>query len=236
MSFEKTVVRRLAGAAVVACGIGAAAGSLAAQDAAQTPPVLLVLDETAIDHGPPPHLIPFDAVNDQISNIGLRDPIPYFSARVGTSVTLPSGQDGNDGWFALRTVPASWASEPGSDDGLQNFLLAGAGLGSPDDAGSRTSLLGSVPNVVALHAAGLGQLVGRSVCAVVYDGDIIVKPGTPSTTDLSGINLGVVAFQVTGVDTAGGDSPAVTIQIQNVRDTCGGIVDAFADAPDPLVP
>ena len=67
MSFEKTVVRRLAGAAVVACGIGAAAGSLAAQDAAQTPPVLLVLDETAIDHGPPPHLIPFDAVNDQIA-------------------------------------------------------------------------------------------------------------------------------------------------------------------------
>ena len=237
MSVKMNVVRRLAGSAVVACGIGAAAGSLAAQDAAQTqPPVLLVLDETAIDHGPPPHLIPVDAVNDEVSNVGLRDPIPFFSARIGTSVTLPSGLDGNDGWFALRTVPASWASEPGSDDGLQNFLLAGAGLGSPDDDGNRASLLANVPDVVALRAAGLSQLVGRSVCAIVYDGDIVVTPGTPSTADLTGINLGVVAFQVTSVDAAGGDSPAVTIQILNVRDTCRSAVAAFTDAPDPVVP
>jgi hypothetical protein len=74
------------------------------------------------------------------------------------------------------------------------------------------------------------------VCAIVYDGDIVVNPGTPSTTDLNGNNLGVIAFQVTVVDTAGGDSPAVTIQIRNVRDTCGGGVVALADAPDPLVP
>ena len=50
--------------------------------------------------------------------------------------------------------------------------------------------------------------------------------------DLSGVSLGVVAFQVTTVDAAGGEWPAVTIQILNARDTCGGAVAAFAEAPD----
>ena len=82
-------------------------------------------------------------------------------------MTLPGGQDGNDGWFAIRSAPASWASETGVDDGLQNFLLAGPGLGSPDEDGNGTSLLGGVPNVVALRAAGLIPLIGRTACAVV---------------------------------------------------------------------
>ena len=231
MRFENAVVKRAAGTVMIACGLGMVTASLAAQDQVP-PPVLLVLDETAIDHGPPPHLIPADAVNDEVANVGLRDPIPYFSARVGTSVTLPSGQPGNDGWFAITSAPAAWASEASSDDGLQNFFLAGPGLGSPDEEGNRASLLGTVPNVVALRAASLALLVGRTVCAVVYDSDLTIA-GDPKTVDLSGVNLGVVAFRVTSVDAAGGEWPAVTIQVLNSREACNGALLPFADAPAP---
>ena len=147
-------------------------------------------------------------------------------------MTLPGGQDGNDGWFAITSPPGAWASEPGSDDGLQNYFLAGPGLGSPDENGERATLLGGVPNVVPLRAAGLNLLVGRQVCAVIYDEDITVAPGTPSTADLSGVNLGAVAFQVTSVETAGTEWPNVTVQILDARDTCRGPLAAFFEAPD----
>jgi hypothetical protein len=126
----------IVGGVAAICGLAMA--SLAAQD---QPPVLLVLGQAAIDQGPPPHLIPTGTANDQIASVGLRQAIPYFAARIGASVTLPGDVGGTDGWFALRSVPSSWVSEPGSDDGLQNYLLAGPGLGSPDDSGDRTSLL-----------------------------------------------------------------------------------------------
>ena len=145
--------------------------------------------------------------------------------------TLPGGVDGNDGWFAITSAPPSWASDLASNDGLENFLLAGPGLGSPDEDGNRVSLLGNVPNVIPVRAAGLSQLVGRTVCAVVFDGDIVVSAATPSAANLDGVNLGVVAFQVTSVDPAGGDWPGVTIQILDARATCHGAVTAFVEAP-----
>jgi hypothetical protein len=227
MWLKKDVVRRFSAVVAVGCAIGMAAASVGAQE--QTP-IVLVLDETAIDHGPPPHVIPADAVNDLVRSVGLRDPLPYFNARVGSSATLPSGAAGNFGWFALRNVPAAWMSEDG-DDGLVNYLLAGPGLGSPDAAGSRTSLLENVPDVVTLRAAGLNRLVGRRACAVVYDEDIQVMAGTPTTANLNGVNLGMIAFEVTAVDSTP-DSPGVTVQILDVRTTCGGAVSPFAEAPD----
>ena len=80
-------------------------------------------------------------------------------------------------------------------------------------------------------ATGLTQRLEGTVCAVAYDSDLVVA-GEPRTVNLSGVNLGVVSFQVTSVDTAGGEWPAVTIQILNARDACAGVVAAFADAPD----
>lgn len=201
--------------------------SPAAQD---QPAVLLVLDRSAIDYGPPPHLIPSDAANDQIASVGLRDPIPYFTARVGASVVLPSGGDGNDGWFALRSPPASWSDGSGSDDGLENFWLAGPGLGSPDDDGDRTALLMSVEDVVPVRGPALGALVGRRVCAVAYSGQIAAVSGPPSMAGLSGATLGVVAFQVVSVDGSGTDWPDVTVQVLDLRDACAGVLTAFAEA------
>lgn len=218
-------VRRLASGLLAASVVAAGAAAFHAQT---QPPVLVILDQTAIQYGPPPLVMLPEAVNAPIKAVGLRDVLPYFAARTDESTTLPSGQEGNDGWFAIRSVPASWASEPGADDGLQNYWLAGSGLGSPDESGDRTSLLGSVTGIAPLRAAGLGTLVGRQVCAVVHDGDVAVS-GTPSAAALTGTNLGVVAFEVTGVDTASGDWPAVTIKILNVKATCG---DAFVVAPD----
>lgn len=235
-SFSKTTtkarglaVKRLAGGLVVAGVMVGGAGVFRAQTPAP-PPVLLVLDQTAIQYGPAPLAMLPESVNALIKAVGLRDPLPYFASRVNESVTLPSGQDGNDGWFAIRAVPAAWASEPGSDDGLQNFWLAGPGLGSPDDNGDRASLLTNVSGLVPLRAGGLNMLVGRQVCAVVFDGDVTIG-GTPAVAQLNGPSLGVVAFEVTSVDPAGGDQPAVTIKILDVRETCGGLLAPLAEAP-----
>ena len=123
--------------------------------------------------------------------------------------------------------PAPWASEDGLDDGLENFFVAGAGLGSLDESGNRVTLLGRVPDVVALRWAGIGLLVGRQVCAVVYAGEI----ESGAATDLGGANLGVVAFDVTSVDAAAVDWPNVTVQVLDARETCSGVLAAFSEAP-----
>src|SRR6185436_10529378 len=106
------------------------------------------------------------AINGLIAGVGVRDQLPYFRANVGLPLTLWGGQNGSNGWFALTAVPGAWPTETGANDGLQNFLLAGPGLGSPDAGGSRDSLLYSVPAVQPLGRAALQLLAGRQVCAV----------------------------------------------------------------------
>jgi hypothetical protein len=231
MRLRSSVVKRMVSVIALAWGIGV--GSDAAF--AQTTPTVVLLDPTAFDFGPSPHLIPSEVANELIGNVGLRDRIPYFATRVGDTVTLPSGDGmGNDGWFAVRSVPGSWESEPGAADGLQNFWLAGPGLGSPDEDGNRISMLDNVGDVVPLRAAGLGALTGRTVCAVVYDHDLIVAPGTPAHASLGGSNLGVAAFQVVSIEASDGDWPAVTVQILNAKETCGDALAPLAEAPDPF--
>jgi hypothetical protein len=210
--------------AIVVAGLSAASAAVTAQAPS---PVLLILDKSAIDYLDETHLIPEQAANSGLANPGLRDQLPFFGARKGESFTLPSGLGPSDGWFALRSVPPSWASEDGLDDGLENFFVAGAGLGSPDESGNRVTLLGRVPDVVALRWAGIGLLAGRQVCAVVYAGEI----ESGAATDLGGANLGVVAFDVTSVDAAAVDWPNVTVQVLDARETCSGVLAAFSEAP-----
>ena len=54
--------------AVAISGAVALPGGRALAQSPDPPPVLLLLDESAIDHGPPPHLIPADAVNKSHSS------------------------------------------------------------------------------------------------------------------------------------------------------------------------
>jgi len=203
--------------------------SVVARAQTQTAPtVLLILDKDALDYGPAPHLLPDGAVDPDVAGVGVREELPYFQAHANSQIVLTGGQNGNDGWFAVRTVPASWATTDGAADGFQNFALAGPGLGSPDDNGDRESLLGSVPDVTPIRADGLSMLVGRTVCAVVYGGDVVA--GTP--TSLAGPTLGRVAFTVVSiVPTDDAAHPNVQVQIGEGHEVCAGQLAPFAEAP-----
>src|SRR4051794_19096545 len=96
-------------------GAAAAAGMLAAtlhlstvvraQTQDTSPALLLVLDKDALDYGPPPHLLPADAIDPDLAGIGVREEPRYFQSHRDAQVVLPSGQNGSDGWFAVRSVP-----------------------------------------------------------------------------------------------------------------------------------
>jgi hypothetical protein len=215
-----------------ACAAAAAIVLALSTSAWAQSPVLIVLDPSAIDYGPSPHLIAAEAANAGVAKTGLRDQLPYFSARIGDSLTLPSGGNDNDGWFAIRQAPSAWNSSDAEQDGLSNYLLAGPGLGSPDEAGDRASLLHDVADVVPLRADGLALLVGRDVCAIVYSDDVTVIAGATSRANLSGPNLGVVSFRVTAIDSAAASNwPGVTFEILDARRTCTDAVIAMPEAP-----
>jgi hypothetical protein len=162
--------------------------------------------------------------------VGVRDELGYFQNHLHAQVILLTGRNGSDGWFALRSVPESWASEPGANDGIENFALAGPGLGSPDANGNRESLLHAVPNVVPVRADGLNLLVGRTVCAVVYASDIAPTGGA---TDLAGPTLGRVAFKLVSVIPVDGAAPNVQVEILEGHEVCSEGVVPFGEAPDP---
>lgn len=223
----KQTLRYAVGALLIA-GLAMPAAHLAAEEPA---PVLLILDRDALDHGPPPHPIPGEAVNDLIASVGVRDQLPYFANNIGAPLTLLGGQNGSDGWFAVTAAPEFWATAPGAGDGLENFVLAGPGLGSPDRGGDRESLLWAVPGVQPLHGAGLRALVGRQACAVVYDNDLQVVDDPSAAADLRGPNLGLVAFEVLAVDALdGSDWPKIEVQILDAKEVCSGPMSAFGTA------
>jgi hypothetical protein len=216
--------RRFAGTAMIAATFTLLASPAATQGSL---PIVLLLDQDAIAPAKAPNSFSPTAVNATIGAVGVRDFLPVFNGRAGQAMVLPSGRVGYEGWFALKAVPINWESASGLRDGLQNFLLAGAGLGSPDRTGNRLSLLVGLSTVAPLRATALPMLIGQRVCAVVFAGDI---PWTATSTSLRGANLGVVAFTVSGV--VGGDSttlPSVQIQLLDPGSTCSGPVAAFVE-------
>lgn len=218
--------------AIVAGGFALVPGSrVAAQE--PLPNVLLVLDKDAIDYGPAPHFLPADAVNPAIAGVGVRDELSYFQGHLDAQVVLTGGKNGNDGWFAIRTAPDSWSTGESPTDGLENFAMAGAGLGSPDENGDRESLLDNVQNVTPVRAEGLELLVGRTVCAVVYSGDVSVSAGAPPSASLKGASLGIAAFTVVAtIPTDDADRPNVQVQIAEGHKVCTGQLVPFSAAPD----
>jgi len=206
----------------------------------EAPAVVLIIDEDSIDND---NFFAAADINDYIAQIGLRTQLPFFAANVGNTITLHTGQMGNEGWFALKTIPASWG--PTNDDGLRNFIGnpsqsfphnigEGLGRGSYPEA-----LLDKIPNVTPLRADGLKMLEveGRKVCAVVYDSDISINYA-PLNGSLRGATLGTVAFKVTSVTTSNGFSssslPEVKIEILNAEEVCEGELTLFTDAPKPI--
>ncbi len=190
---------------------------------AEDAPVVLLLDQHVIglaDGNAPgsnvqgPVRFAAADINAAIASIGMRDPLPFFARHAGHDILLPIGSAGHEGWFAPASMPATWMSAPGANDAPQNFWLAGPGLGSPDEAGDRASLLANVPALAPLDALRLQALAGRPICALVYAGEI---PWSDGGTSLGGPTLGTVAFSVAGV----ADAAAVSVRILEAGPVCG---------------
>lgn len=198
--------------------------------------VFLLIDEDSIDNGNPPNNFSDTDVNDQIATLGLRTQLKYFRENVGKTIDIYTGQVGDEGWFALKTIPNNWKSAGPTDNGLRNYLAPGPGLGAafPDD--DREVLLDKIPGVTPLRATGLAMLVGKTVLAVVYDSDVSINY-SPLLGNLQGANLGIVAFDVLEVrKRTGGSSsslPVVSIRIRNADEVLGRQLLLFSNAPVP---
>jgi hypothetical protein len=196
----------------------------------------LLIDEDSIDNGNPPNFFSDVDVNDDIADIGLRNQLRYFKNHIGKEITLYTGEVGDEGWFALKTIPDSWANAGPTDDGLQNYLgtsnPVGSGLGSGKDPEAR---LDKIPDVTPLRADGLKMLEGNEVCAVVYDSDISINYD-PLDGSLKGDNLGIVAFEVIEVKRlfgySSGSLPEVKIKILDADDVCTRSLALYKDAPE----
>lgn len=196
--------------------------------------ILLVIDEESIDNGNPPNSFSNVDVNDQLARVGLRQTLRYFSNNVGKTIDLFTGEVGDEGWHALKTIPSSWKSTGPTRNGSRNFLLAGPGLGGGED--NKEVLLDKIPNVTPLRATGLKMLVGKTVLAVVYDSDASINYG-PLNGNLMGANLGLVALQVVKVtkrfDGSSGSLPRVTVKIISVNAANAAPLKLFSNAPVP---
>jgi hypothetical protein len=171
------------------------------------------------------------AVNAQIARIGLRAPLPAFAGpNVGSKLTLYTGQPGDEGWFAPKTIPTTWAAAGPTTNGISNFLLAGPGLGSGRNP---EALLDKVPDLTPLRAAGLGLLAGKRICAVVYKSDVSVNYG-PLNGSLKGANLGKVALEVLTVTARAGTLlPALEVRVLDSEAVCGEELALLSEAPEP---
>jgi hypothetical protein len=198
--------------------------------------IFLLIDEDSIDNGNTPNNFSETDVNDQLASIGLRDQLKYFEENEGKTIDLYTGQVGDEGWFAIKTIPNTWINAGPSDNGARNYLAPGPGLGSPNIDDDREVLLDEIPNVTPLRASGLKMLEGYTVLAVVYDSEISINYSSLEG-NLTGENLGMVAFQVLNVNerTDGSSSalPKVSIKILNLDEVRQQDLMLFSNAPVP---
>lgn len=204
----------------------------------------LVIDADSISDGILPNRFSSVDVNKDVKGIGVRAQLRVFKANIGRTMALYTGQVGDEGWFALKSIPSTWAAVGGLPAFVGNAAAVpgtppphgvGPGLGAPSD-GDRERYLDNVPNVTPLRADGLKALIGRDVCAVVYDSDISINYG-PLRGSLKGSNLGTVAFRVTAVVplSSGLNStlPAVAITVLDAAEVCERTLSLFLEAPVP---
>ncbi len=208
--------------------------SISSSQSQITESVVLVIDEESIDNGNAPNNFSETDVNDQLATIGQRLTLQYFSENVGEVIDLYSGEVGDEGWHALKTIPNSWKMAGPTTNGTRNFLQAGPGLGGGED--DTEVLLDKIPNVTPLRAKGLKMLTGKTVLAVVYDSDVSINYG-PLDGSLKGANLGVVALEVISVrkrtDGSSGSLPIVKVKIVSVNDASASSLKLFSNAPVP---
>jgi hypothetical protein len=195
--------------------------------------VLLAIDESSIDNDKEPNFFSETDVNDDISRLGQRADLRYFKANVGKIINLYTGDVGDEGWFAIKTIPNSWRTAGPTANGARNYILAGRGLGTGSDP---EALLDKIPNVTPLRARGLAMLTGQTVLAVVYDSEVSINYG-PLNGSLKGETLGMVALKVLKVtrrtNGSSGSLPVVQVQIENVDAAKAATIQLFSNAPTP---
>lgn len=201
-----------------------------------SPAVLLLIDESSIDNGNLPNNFSETDVNDQVARIGLRQSLKYFQDNVGKTIDLYTGEVGDEGWFALKNIPASWKTTGPSGSGSRNFLTPGPGLGATGSGIDQEAYLDNIPEVTPLRATALSMLTNQTVLAVVFDSGISINY-SPLTGSLKGANLGLVAIKVLSVTqrTNGSSSslPKISIRILNVSDVSNFDLFLFSNAPMP---
>ena len=167
----------------------------------------------------------------------------YFATHVGEIITLYTGEVEDEGWFELRTIPNSWVTAGPTDDGVRNYF-GDPGIPAPFDVGpglgwdsDPEALLDEIPDLTPMREAELEAMIGRRICAVVYDSDISINY-EPVNGSLKGANLGTVAFEVLAVNQLFGFSPSslpeVEIRILDAGEVCEGELELFTDAPEPI--
>jgi hypothetical protein len=196
--------------------------------------ILLAIDEESIDNGNAPNNFSETDVNDQIARLGQRQTLRYFRENLGKNIILYSGEVGDEGWHAIKNIPSSWISAGPTGNGAKNYLAAGPGLGTGDDGPE--NLLDKIPNVTPLRAKGLKMLTGRTILAVVYDGDVSINY-SPLEGSLKGETLGLVALEILNVvrrtDGSSGSLPKVTVKIVSVDNAKAAALKLFSNAPVP---
>lgn len=194
--------------------------------------VFILIDEESIDNGNEPNNFSETDVNDDLAEVGLREPLQFFEENIGEEVDLYTGQVGDEGWFALTAIPSSWINAGPTDNGARNYLQAGPGLGQD---GSE-DLLDEIPDVIPLRGTGLAMLTGQTILAIVYDSDISINYD-PIEGNLQGDNLGIVALEVLDVTTRTGgsdsDLPVVRVLIKSAGDISGEDLFLFSNPPIP---
>lgn len=196
--------------------------------------VFLLIDEESIDNGNPPNNFSETDVNDQLASLDQRSTLRYFQQNIGRQIDLYSGDVGDEGWFAIKTIPNSWIQAGPTSTGAENFLRAAPGLGGGDDDPEK--YLDKIPDITPLRATGLRMLVGQRILALVYDSDISINY-SPLNGSLKGETLGLVALEVLQVrkrtDGSSGSLPRITVRILNVDSIREEALKLFMNAPVP---
>lgn len=199
-------------------------------------PYFIIIDEDAIDNGlhfnstggmitpGGPQFFTEMQVNDDIASETQRNVLRYFQSNIGQTITIKSGETGDEGWFAPSCIPAKWISSYSSTD---NTCLTGSeqqaaisnylGLNGTGFIPSQQRL-DKIPHVRPLRALGLNKLVGKIVYAVVYDSDISINYDHNTSLgvngNLQGETLGVVAFRVNEIRTLNNFSSSTLPEVQ----------------------
>jgi hypothetical protein len=199
-------------------------------------PIFLIMDEDALDNGKHfnntggqiipdgPRFFSASEVNDDIASETQRNVLRYFESNIGQTITIMSGETGDEGWFAPNCIPAKWINTYSIEDNtcldgneqqtaIKNYL----GLNGTGSIPSQERL-DKIPDVRPLRALGLNRLIDKVVYAVVYDSDVSINYDLGTSLgvngNLQGETLGVVAFRVNEVRTLENFSSSTLTEVQ----------------------